>query len=455
LCVRTAFSDITIEMVRARKARFAFALALSLLLLGGIAAAITIEMLVRSTRWVAHTYEVKSALGEVNSSLSSVSRARFDYIHSGDESFLSGYETYKSDVRAEVKHVRDLTGDNQSQQLICDELEKAVDQRITLLDASVALQKSGQTDQGAQDRFTLAGVDASAAVANIVQQMQDEEQKLLGMRMTISGDLFVVVICILFGVFILSAFLFWVHYRLLRAELMNRAQLETSARRLSVRLLNVQDEERRKFSRELHDSVGQLLTLAKMNLAMLLEMNPNDKILAETDKVLEEALTETRTVSYLLHPPLLDELGLASAIKWYLEGLGQRSGIQLSVDIAEDFGRLAQPTELVLFRVLQESLTNVHRHSKSMKAEVSLRKTGDKVVLRVRDYGKGMPRDTLEKFLRTGAETGVGLAGMRERIREQLGKLEIQSDGNGTLVEVILPASLPPASHEESAAASS
>jgi signal transduction histidine kinase len=236
---------------------------------------------------------------------------------------------------------------------------------------------------------------------------------------------------------------------------MNRAQLETSARRLSVRLLNVQDEERRKFSRELHDSVGQLLTLAKMNLAMLLEMNPNDKILAETDKVLEEALTETRTVSYLLHPPLLDELGLASAIKWYLEGLGQRSGIQLSVDIAEDFGRLAQPTELVLFRVLQESLTNVHRHSKSMKAEVSLRKTGDKVVLRVRDYGKGMPRDTLEKFLRTGAETGVGLAGMRERIREQLGKLEIQSDGNGTLVEVILPASLPPASHEESAAASS
>ena len=285
--------------------------------------------------------------------------------------------------------------------------------------------------------------------------MQDEEQKLLGMRMTISGDLFVVVICILFGVFILSAFLFWVHYRLLRAELMNRAQLETSARRLSVRLLNVQDEERRKFSRELHDSVGQLLTLAKMNLAMLLEMNPNDKILAETDKVLEEALTETRTVSYLLHPPLLDELGLASAIKWYLEGLGQRSGIQLSVDIAEDFGRLAQPTELVLFRVLQESLTNVHRHSKSMKAEVSLRKTGDKVVLRVRDYGKGMPRDTLEKFLRTGAETGVGLAGMRERIREQLGKLEIQSDGNGTLVEVILPASLPPASHEESAAASS
>ena len=319
----------------------------------------------------------------------------------------------------------------------------------------MALQKSGQTDQGAQDRFTLAGVDASAAVANIVQQMQDEEQKLLGMRMTISGDLFVVVICILFGVFILSAFLFWVHYRLLRAELMNRAQLETSARRLSVRLLNVQDEERRKFSRELHDSVGQLLTLAKMNLAMLLEMNPNDKILAETDKVLEEALTETRTVSYLLHPPLLDELGLASAIKWYLEGLGQRSGIQLSVDIAEDFGRLAQPTELVLFRVLQESLTNVHRHSKSMKAEVSLRKTGDKVVLRVRDYGKGMPRDTLEKFLRTGAETGVGLAGMRERIREQLGKLEIQSDGNGTLVEVILPASLPPASHEESAAASS
>ena len=171
--------------------------------------------------------------------------------------------------------------------------------------------------------------------------------------------------------------------------------------------------------------------------------------------MLEEALTETRTVSYLLHPPLLDELGISSAIKWYLEGFAQRSGIKLSIDIVENFGRLAQPTELVLFRVLQESLTNVHKHSKSEKAEVSLRMLGDKVVLRIRDYGKGIPRRTLEQFLKTGADTGVGLAGMRERIREQMGQLEIESDETGTLVEVILPISVPSSVPEASATSSS
>jgi len=442
-------------MSSARKARLAFGLALGLLLLGGIATAVTIQMLVSSARLVAHTYEVKTSLGEVNSSVSSASRARFDYIHSGDEGFLPQYESLKSAVRAHLEHVRDLTRDNPSQQLLAGRMDEIIGQRIRLLDASVELQKSGQTDQGAQDRFTQAGEDAAANLAAALEQMQNQEQILLDRRWAASGGLLWTVLCILFAVFTVSAFLFFIHYRLLRAELVTREQLESNARHLSVRLLHVQDEERRRFSRELHDSVGQLLTLAKMNLAVLSEMNPGDKILAETDKVLEEALTETRTVSYLLHPPLLDELGITSAIKWYLEGFGQRSGIQLSIDIADSFGRLAQPTELVLFRVLQESLTNVHRHSKSSKAEISLRTAGDTIVLRVRDYGKGMPQGTLEKFLRTGTDSGVGLAGMRERIREQSGKLEIQSDENGTLVEVILPISVLPGVPERSATLSS
>ncbi|HEY4710228.1 MAG TPA: CHASE3 domain-containing protein [Candidatus Acidoferrales bacterium] len=442
-------------MSSANKARLAFGLALGLLLLGGIATAVTIAMLVSSARWVAHTYEVKTALGEVNSSVSSAARARFDYVHSGDPGYLPQYESLKQEIRAHLEHVRDLTRDNPSQQLLAGRLNDFAEQRLALLDASVELQRSGQTDPGAQDRFTLAGVDSAASLATIQQQMQNQEQILLDRRSAASGGLLWAVLSILFAVFTLSAVLFWVHYRLLRAEVLNREQLETNARRLSVRLLNVQDEERRKFSRELHDSVGQLLTLAKMNLAVLLEMNPADKILAETEKVLDEALAETRTVSYLLHPPLLDELGIASAVKWYLDGFGQRSGIQLSVDIADSFGRLSQPTELVLFRALQESLTNVHRHSKSSKADVSLRTAGDKIVLRVRDYGKGMPRGTLENFLGTGADSGVGLAGMRERIREQSGQFEIQSDENGTLVEVILPISVPPEVHEQPATLSS
>ena len=177
-------------MSPAKRARLAFTLALALLLVGGIAVSITIQQLVSNAHWTAHSYEVKAALGDVNSSLSSIARARFGYVHSGDEAFLPQYESSKDEVRAELQQVRHLTRDNPSQQLICDRLEEAVSRRISLLDASVALQKSGHVDQGAQDRFTLDGVEASSDVANIVQQMQGEEQKLLGMRRAVFGDLF-------------------------------------------------------------------------------------------------------------------------------------------------------------------------------------------------------------------------------------------------------------------------
>ena len=408
------FSAIKYRMSPAKKARLVFILALVLLLLGALAVSITIQQLASSAGWVAHSYDVKAALGEFDSSLSGAARARFAYVHSGDDEFLVQYESSKSDVRSDLQHIRDLTYDNPSQEAIRERLQKATDLRIQSLDESVALQKSGHSNQDAQDRFTQDGVKIMSDIANIVQQMQDEEQKLLGNRRRLSGDLFTMVLCILFAVFALSAVLFWVHYWLLRQELLNRNQLENNARNLSARLLTLQDEERRRFSRELHDSVGQLLALAKMNLGVMFKAHPDDKILAETDKVVGEALSEIRTVSYLLHPPLLDELGLSSAIKWYLDGFAQRSGIHLHVDIDEDFGRLSHPTELVLFRALQESLTNVHRHSKSTKAEVSLHRMGNKVSLRVRDYGKGISSRTLKSFLRTDAETGVGLAGMRE-----------------------------------------
>ena len=179
--------------------------------------------------------------------------------------------------------------------------------------------------------------------------------------------------------------------------------------------------------------------MAKMHMAVLLEKNPQDELLAEIEKLLDQSVTETRTISHLLHPPLLDEIGLASAVRWYAEGFAKRSGIQVSIDIAEDIGRMPRPAELALFRVLQESLTNIHRHSKSARADVFLGSVAGAAVLRIRDYGKGMARDTLQNFLDTGARVGVGLAGMRERIREQGGRLDIQSDKNGTTISVTLP----------------
>jgi two-component system, NarL family, sensor kinase len=154
---------------------------------------------------------------------------------------------------------------------------------------------------------------------------------------------------------------------------------------------------------------------------------------------MDQSITETRTISHLLHPPLLDEVGLASAFRWYLDGFAQRSGIQMSTEIAEGLERLPRSIELALFRVLQEALTNIHRHSKSSRAEVSLTHSQEGIVLRIRDFGKGMDREMLNSFLNTGARVGVGLAGMRERIREQGGKLDVQSDKSGTTITVTIP----------------
>jgi two-component system, NarL family, sensor kinase len=204
-------------------------------------------------------------------------------------------------------------------------------------------------------------------------------------------------------------------------------------------LLELQDEERRRFSRELHDSLGQYLVGVKMNLTMLGNSIPANSLVAESMKLLDEAMTETRTISHLLHPPLLDETGFASAARWYVEGFATRSGIRTSLDVPEDLGRLPEPVELALFRVLQESLTNVHRHSKSPRADVSLRMFQSEVVLRIRDYGRGIPSDVLDRFRRNRAHGGVGLAGMRERIHELGGRLEMDSDSHGTQILVKIP----------------
>jgi signal transduction histidine kinase len=200
----------------------------------------------------------------------------------------------------------------------------------------------------------------------------------------------------------------------------------------------MQDEERRKFSRELHDSLGQYLAGVKMNLDMFLRTHPNE-LLTNASQLLDQSIAETRTISHLLHPPLLDEVGFTSAATWYLQGFSERSGVEIKVDLPEDLRRLPRPIELGLFRVLQESLTNIHRHSKSPKAEVILESGPDQVVLKVKDYGKGFPQELLTTFRAERAVFGVGLTGMRERVRELGGHLDIESNPDGTQVLVTIP----------------
>ncbi len=214
-------------------------------------------------------------------------------------------------------------------------------------------------------------------------------------------------------------------------------------RELSARLLVLRDEERRRIARELHDSVGQLLAAMSMNSAKV--MNEKGKLSIEVAKSVEEnaellrqALTEVRTISHLLHPPLLDEIGLESAVRWFIKGFEQRSNIDVSLAVALGLERLASDLELAIFRILQECLTNIHRHSDSKTARIHLDQRDGCVHCEISDDGKGIP---LEKqvALNSAGSVGVGLRGMRERISQLGGVLQIHSSVKGTIVEATLP----------------
>ena len=438
-----------------KKARLAFVSALILLVVCAVSASVTVVRFLHADRWVTHSYDVRLALGDLQSALANAARARTGFLNSGDPSDLASYSASKTKAHEMLVQIRDLTKDNPIQQALCIQLDDNVLRRLELLDTSIELRRSGPLDEATQLRLSRENIAAATDFMDVTQKMDDEEEKLLGQRKELSGNLFGTALVIVLAMFALAILLLWIHFRLLSNELAQRERAEESSRRLSVRVLQLQDEERRKFSRELHDSLGQLLAVAKMHMSVLLQKNPYDELLKEIDKLLNESVTETRTISHLLHPPLLDEVGLASAARWYVEGFATRSGIELTTDIPDEPGRLPRPAELVLFRVLQESLTNIHRHSKSLRAEISLYSSKAAVILQIRDYGKGMPREMLSNFLSTGTNVGVGLAGMRERVREQGGRFDIQSDKTGTTITVTMPTVTPKVSGNELASAAS
>jgi PAS domain S-box-containing protein len=220
---------------------------------------------------------------------------------------------------------------------------------------------------------------------------------------------------------------------------------EQSLQRLSGRLMELQDQERRRIARELHDSVGQCLTAVKINLEVvgreLASARLSDaaqKALAEASVLADQCSSDTRTISHLLHPPLLDESGLSSAVRWYADGFATRCGIALSLDLPDGI-RLPQQVETTLFRIVQECLTNIHRHSESSTAAIRLQMGAENVTLEVRDQGQGMPANQLKRCKGAAGVVGVGIAGMRERVRQLGGRLEIDSGPKGTLVRAVLP----------------
>jgi PAS domain S-box-containing protein len=227
----------------------------------------------------------------------------------------------------------------------------------------------------------------------------------------------------------------------INTDITSRKRAEDAARALSSRLLSLQDEERRRIARGLHDSLGQYLAALKMNLDGLPFLNPEQTaaIALESSKIVDRCLTETRTISHLLHPPLLDEAGFGSATRWYVEGFARRSGIEVNLDLPAEVTRLRSDVELALFRALQECLTNIHKHAGSSLVDIRMTQDAKQVRLEIVDNGHGMPTDRLHWVLQGAAKVGIGIAGMRERLRELGGSLEIRSSGKGTAVLVTIP----------------
>jgi PAS domain S-box-containing protein len=228
----------------------------------------------------------------------------------------------------------------------------------------------------------------------------------------------------------------------LQTEIFDRKRAEVSLRELAGRLLRTQDEERRHLARELHDHAGQTLTALGMNLSALQDvardLDPKVVNLATESQQLSDDLSkEIRTLSYLLHPPLLDEAGLAYALRWYVEGFSERSKIKVDIDLQEDMGRLPNELELVIFRVVQESLTNIHRHSGSASARIHLTRSEGAVEFEISDRGKGIPQEKQSEM--NAARSGLGVRGMQERVRQFGGALRIVSGDTGTRVIGALP----------------
>jgi PAS domain S-box-containing protein len=218
-------------------------------------------------------------------------------------------------------------------------------------------------------------------------------------------------------------------------------QQSEQLRELSNRLLQTQDEERRHIARELHDSAGQILTALGMSLASVTQAARQNPLVAkaveDSRKLVQQLSQEIRTMSYLLHPPLLDEMGLSEAIRWYMQGLAERSGISIDLSISEDFGRHPGEVELAMFRIVQECLTNIHRHSGSKTATVRLSRRAESISLEIQDEGKGMSAEKLAGM--QGQRSGVGITGMRERVRHLRGAMNIQSNDRGTKISVTFP----------------
>ncbi|HZP32060.1 MAG TPA: ATP-binding protein [Candidatus Acidoferrales bacterium] len=414
----------------------------ALVMVIAIAGSATMKGMATSRDWLAHTYRVKSALGELE-----INRALMhEIVNAGprDAATRERLEPIAKTIQQTIAELKDLTSDDPTQ------LER-VEQLQPLLEEDVRNDMAASTtpEKPVRARATPEGGNAAAdaSISRIVGAINTEQTQVLGERQAMWDRDFhrnIAVLAFAVGACVLLLF---ANMHLLREDVRSTqvamqhiSQSADSYRALSARIIGLQDAERRRIGRELHDSVGQSLGALQMNVEQLANAREDSRaaLLEETRDLVKRTAQEVRTISQLLHPPLLDVVGFVAAAKNYAQQFMRRSGIEVKVNFPEDFRLSSKEAELMLFRVLQESLTNVHRHAQATTVDVWLARHPHEIVLTVQDNGRGLPLGVIENF-QAGMASGVGLAGMRERLAEFGGRLQVESSHSGTIVRAAIP----------------
>jgi signal transduction histidine kinase len=443
--------DSTRSKVRvrfSRASRFAsFVMLLVTVVVVAAVAYFTERRIVASRDMVIHTYEVRSQLDGLQLAImrSRASQSSYTFTQQRDQLWQSEQEA-DSAVRT-VDALRVLTRDNAKQQKRLDQLSPLLKQGISLIkdeNRSPDFQVKLPPNQRAKQEEI---VNREKQVDSLITDMSNEENMVLGDRLQTLNYLFKRNLNMLALAFAVMIIMLVFSFRLLLKEVARTREIEErerenaeSFRLLSVKILELQDSERRRIARELHDSVGQFLAGLKISLSRL-EMKVQGDILNIAHEALDltdRIIQEVRTISHLLHPPLLEELGFVSAARWYMDEFGKRSDIKVSLSVDQTAARLPRAIEIALFRVLQEALTNVHRHAAARSVDIRIVCGKGCVSLTIADDGKGIPSAILAQFYSGGA-SGIGLGGMRQRLAELGGQITVESSGRGSVIHAVVP----------------
>jgi signal transduction histidine kinase len=454
----------------------AFLFAMGVIVALGIFQYRTARRLEADHAWLVHTEDVLRELQTVRTALNRAEASAQSYAITGDPAYRDQFDRATDGMNRHVDTLRGLTADNASQQQRLGGLGELLGRSSASLKNEMGARKSAQAAAEFLP-YEDSVREANQRVRDAITAMQNEEFTLLQRRreaaersnrltklLIILGSALAFVLVFAAGVRLsmdiaerrrAEANRQKAHAELQQAnqdlenEISERRQAELKVqaseqalRRLSVHLIRSRDEERRRIGRELHDSVGQLLTALALGLETLKSKSGEalDLGLRECADLASQSIREVRTMSYLLYPPMLEDLGLKRAVPWYLDGYSKRSGLETTFQISENFGRLPTDVEIALFRVLQESITNVHRHSGGNKADVRLEMNGGLVALEIRDYGKGIESSLAnDGYGQDFTGAGVGLRGMSERLRELGGKVEWIREAPGTKVRATIP----------------